>query len=241
MVAGGLHPARNWARWFLHNSLLLEQLCLVKPWPGHPDQIWVNCVQYDPCLLWKNNWNGCCMLAIMAITKMLLDWICHVYWEDLLTFYPYHWLHKHSNSQYHWLQKTFKLPADYSHKVAQQVTQSLHSCLLCIWVHNHVLIINCTATSDWLKMSIKKKICTKLCEYKWNWQCELTLPEDPHCRSAGSGWWHAACGLKRTVHCAATPCNTGKLLLSHQVVVLDAPFARQIDLRILLCQSQYAF
>ena len=156
-------------------------------------------------------------------------------------FYPYHWLHKHSNSQYHWLQKTFKLPADYSHKVAQQGTQSLHSCLLCIWVHHHVLIIDCTATSDWLKMSKKKKICTKLCEYKWNWQCELTLPEDPHCHSAGSGWWRAACGLKRTVHCAATPCNTGKLLLSHQVVVLDAPFARQIDLRILLCQSQYAF
>ena len=31
------------------------------------------------------------------------------------------------------------------------------------------------------------------------------------------------------------------LLLSYQVVVLDAPFVRQIDLRTLLCQSQYAF
>ena len=198
------------------------------------------------CTIWpmpsleKQNWNGCCMLAII---KMLLDWIRHVYWEDLLTFTHTTDCRKHSNSQYHWLQKTFKLPADYSHKVAQQVTQSLHSCLLCIWVHQHVLIIDCTATSNWLKnkMSIFFFKSTKLCEYKWNWQCELTLPEDPHCRSAGSGWWHAACDLKRTVHCAATPRNTGKLLLSHQVVVLDAPFARWTDIRTLLCQSQHAF
>ena len=112
------------------------------------------------CAIWpmpsleKQNWNGCCMLAVMAITKMLLDWICHVYWEHLLTFTHTTGCRKHSNSQYHWLQKTFKLPADYSHKVAQQVTQSFHSCLLCIWVHHHVLIIDCTATSNRLKMSI---------------------------------------------------------------------------------------
>jgi len=35
--------------------------------------------------------------------------------------------------------------------------------------------------------------------------------------------------------------NKTNLLLFHQVVVLDAPFVRQIDLRTLLCQSLYAF
>ena len=44
----------NRAQWFLHNGLFPDKTCLAKPWPGHPDQIWVSFAQYDPCLLWKN-------------------------------------------------------------------------------------------------------------------------------------------------------------------------------------------
>ena len=32
---------------------LPDQMCLAKPWPGHPDQIRVGFAQCDPCLLWK--------------------------------------------------------------------------------------------------------------------------------------------------------------------------------------------
>ena len=39
LVAGRLRPARNRARWFLYTSLLPDQMCLAKPWPGHPDRI----------------------------------------------------------------------------------------------------------------------------------------------------------------------------------------------------------
>ena len=39
---------------FLHTSLLLDQMCLAKPWPGHRDRIWDSFAQYDPCFLWKN-------------------------------------------------------------------------------------------------------------------------------------------------------------------------------------------
>ena len=52
-VAGWLCPARSQARWFLHTSLLPDQMRLAKPWPDHPDQIQVGFVQYNPCLLWK--------------------------------------------------------------------------------------------------------------------------------------------------------------------------------------------
>ena len=54
LVVGQLRPARNLAWWFLHTSLLPNQMCLAKPWPGHPDRIRVSFVQYDPFLLWKN-------------------------------------------------------------------------------------------------------------------------------------------------------------------------------------------
>ena len=54
LVAGRLSPARNRARWFLHTSLLPDQVRLAKPWPGHPDRTRVGFAQYDPCLLWKN-------------------------------------------------------------------------------------------------------------------------------------------------------------------------------------------
>ena len=50
---------RNRARWFLLTSLLPDQMHLTRPWPGHPDRIRVGFAQYDPCLLWKNSWNGC--------------------------------------------------------------------------------------------------------------------------------------------------------------------------------------
>ena len=35
-------------------SLLSDQMCLAKPWPGHPDQICAASAQYHPCILWKN-------------------------------------------------------------------------------------------------------------------------------------------------------------------------------------------
>ena len=54
LAAGWLRPARNRARWFLHTSLLLDQMRLAKPWPGHPDVIRVGFARHDPCLLWKN-------------------------------------------------------------------------------------------------------------------------------------------------------------------------------------------
>ena len=66
LVAGRLRFARNRAGWFLHTILLLDQMCLAKPWPGHPDRIRVCFAQYDPYLLWKKkknkkkrSWNGC--------------------------------------------------------------------------------------------------------------------------------------------------------------------------------------
>ena len=54
LIAGRLHPARNWAQSFLHTSLLPDQMCLATPWPDHPDWIQVSFALYDPCLLWKN-------------------------------------------------------------------------------------------------------------------------------------------------------------------------------------------
>ena len=54
LVACHLRHARNQAQWVLHTSLLPDQMHLVKPWPGHPDQIQVSFGQYDPCPLWKN-------------------------------------------------------------------------------------------------------------------------------------------------------------------------------------------
>ena len=79
LVVGWLHSAGNWAWWFLHTGLLLDQMCLAQIWPGHPDQCFM---QYGPGLLWKNSWTGCgkldlaymirpnsgCTLAIMAVT-----------------------------------------------------------------------------------------------------------------------------------------------------------------------------
>ena len=60
LVAGLFRPARNRVRWFLHTSLLPDQMRLAKPWPGHQDRIPVSSVQYDPCLLWKKkSWNRC--------------------------------------------------------------------------------------------------------------------------------------------------------------------------------------
>ena len=35
-------------------DVIPDQMCLAKPWPGHPDRIRVGFAQYDPCLLWKN-------------------------------------------------------------------------------------------------------------------------------------------------------------------------------------------
>ena len=50
LVAGRLRPARNLARWFLHTSLLPDQMC----WPNPDQAIQIGFVRYDPCLLWKN-------------------------------------------------------------------------------------------------------------------------------------------------------------------------------------------
>ena len=54
LAAGRLRPARNRAGWFPFASLLPDQMRLAKPWPDHPDRIWVGSAQYDLCLLWKN-------------------------------------------------------------------------------------------------------------------------------------------------------------------------------------------
>ena len=54
LVAGWLRPARNWAWWFMHTSSLPDQMHLAKPWPGHPDRIWVSFAQYGRCLFEKN-------------------------------------------------------------------------------------------------------------------------------------------------------------------------------------------
>ena len=53
LVVSWLPHARSWSWWFLHTGLLPDQMHLAKPWPGHPDRIWVSFAQYDPCLLWK--------------------------------------------------------------------------------------------------------------------------------------------------------------------------------------------
>ena len=67
------------ARWFLHTSLLLDQMRLAKPCPGHPGRF---CTIWFMPSLEKRSWNGCgksdpaytirpdsgCMLAVMAIT-----------------------------------------------------------------------------------------------------------------------------------------------------------------------------
>ena len=42
------------------HQLPSNQMCLAKPWPGHPDRIWVGFAQSDP--------DSGCMLAVMAIT-----------------------------------------------------------------------------------------------------------------------------------------------------------------------------
>ena len=75
-------------------------MCFIKPWPGHLDQFWVSCVQYDPHLLWKNGieldagswiryiWSSPILAAHLpwwpqlAVTKMLPDWIWHVCWDS---------------------------------------------------------------------------------------------------------------------------------------------------------------
>ena len=54
LVAGQLHFARTRAWWFLHTSLLLDQMSLAKPWPGRPDWTQAGFAQYDAGLLWKN-------------------------------------------------------------------------------------------------------------------------------------------------------------------------------------------
>ena len=43
---------QNRAWWFLDTGLLLDQMCLAKTWPGHPDWIWASFAQYDPDLLY---------------------------------------------------------------------------------------------------------------------------------------------------------------------------------------------
>ena len=83
LVAGRFRPARNRAKWFLHTSLLPDQMCLAKPWPGHPDWIRVGLAQMIQAFFGKKrNWNGCgkldpaytirpdsgCTLAVTAIT-----------------------------------------------------------------------------------------------------------------------------------------------------------------------------
>ena len=60
--------------------------------PSHANQIWAGFAQHDLGLPWKNEteldhvgnhiWHDSgCMLAIMAISKMLPNQIPHVYWE----------------------------------------------------------------------------------------------------------------------------------------------------------------
>ena len=80
LVAGQLHPARNWARWFLHTSLLPDQMHLAKPRPGHPDGTWVSFAQCDLCLLWKNGaetkqmwevWSG---IIILSSPNLAAPW-----------------------------------------------------------------------------------------------------------------------------------------------------------------------
>ena len=53
LVAGRMRHAKNQARWFLHTSLLLDQMRLAKPWPGHSDQIRVGFAQYDHAFFGK--------------------------------------------------------------------------------------------------------------------------------------------------------------------------------------------
>ena len=101
LVADQLHPARNWAQWFLHTGFLPDQMCFTKPWQDRPDWILVGFVQTELNRK-KQNWIGCgksdlvytihpnsgCTLAITAMTghnQTLLDRIRHVYWEDSVT------------------------------------------------------------------------------------------------------------------------------------------------------------
>ena len=45
--SGPVAFCQNRARWFLHTSLLPDQICWAKSWPGHPDRIRAGFVQYD--------------------------------------------------------------------------------------------------------------------------------------------------------------------------------------------------
>ena len=55
---------------------------------AHPDQIRVSFAQYEPCILWKNrteldvgSWIWPISSGTLAVTKMLLGRIWHVYWK----------------------------------------------------------------------------------------------------------------------------------------------------------------
>ena len=64
--SGPVASCQTRAGWFLHTSLLPDQIRLAKPWPGHSDQIRVGCGKSDLAYtIWAHFG---CTLAVMTTT-----------------------------------------------------------------------------------------------------------------------------------------------------------------------------